>query len=106
MRFFSVILLCCLTVRRDCTYFAVQAFAPVYTTPNRFIKPFTSFNRLISLRALADNTDDEIERLRSMAAKLRAEAATLEVRIEDTEFVYGQSLFNLILNIICMLMLN
>jgi hypothetical protein len=44
------------------------------------ITPIQSFNRLTSLRAAVDSKDDEIERLKSMAAKLRAEAAILEVR--------------------------
>jgi hypothetical protein len=65
----------------------VEAFTTVttprhvkpFTSFNR-VKPFTSINRVTFLRASADNNDDEIERLRSMAAKLRAEAATLEVR--------------------------
>jgi len=62
-------------------HFTSNAFTTTVTTFPCLRKPLTSpVNRLTILRATADNTDDEIERLRSMAAKLRAEAASLEVR--------------------------
>ncbi len=57
--------------------FHVQGFA---TFPSLSRQPITRSKGPTFLRASTDNADDEIERLRSMAAKLRAEAASLEVR--------------------------
>jgi hypothetical protein len=71
----------------------VEAFTTV-TTP-KLVKPFTSFHRVTFLRASADNNDDEIERLRSMAAKLRAEAATLEVRSYIFYFLISSLFINI-----------
>lgn len=80
---FTSLILFCFVGGKWCNFLG-EAFTIIgtTTTPTRFAvkKPIVVINRLIPLRASTDNTDDEIERLRSMAAKLRAEAALLEVR--------------------------
>jgi hypothetical protein len=58
---------------------SISAFEPTPWLSLPFSSSSAASTPLVRMNMSADTDDDEIERLRSMAAKLRAEASALEV---------------------------